>query len=216
MGHYVLIDGTITIGLLGLWYACFRAYNRHKGAKVLRWIEAACGEKGQITKFRWRGTSYLRVYLHFQSHWFENARVTVRLLPRPALIEWFICFLRKQKETLTFEADLDDAPTLQLDLFRHRWLTHKHIRTDSLPSNWNVTRPGAIVLTTRATWNQEHTPVVNALMSARTHRLFRARLSPASPHLSAAIDLGIVDDEPAAKEFVEVLHELAVGASARQ
>lgn len=216
MGRAVLIDGTIAIGLLSLWYACFRAYNRHLGAKALCWIEAACGGKGQIVKFRWQGASHLRVYVQFQAHWFENARVTVRLLPRPALIEWLICLWRKQKETLTFEADLDDAPTLQLDLFRHRWLTHNHIRTDSLPSSWNVTRPGAIVLTTRAVWNQEHTPVVNALMSARAHQLLQARLSPASPHLSATIDLRIVDDEPAARNFVEVLHELAVGASAHQ
>jgi hypothetical protein len=213
VGKAILIDGLGVAVLLALWYLCFFVYNRRRGARALSWIEAACAGKGRITEFRWLGSSHVRAYLRFQTHWFENARITLRLLPRPVPSQWIVGLWRNQKETLTFEADLEDRPTLQLDLLRHRWLTHNHVRIDSPPENWIVARPGPLVLTTRPTWNHVLDPIVNTLISAKAHRLFRVQLSPSSPHLSATIDLESIDKERPATDFLEVLHELAVGAS---
>jgi hypothetical protein len=159
----------------------------------------------------------LQANLRFASNWLENPRITVRLLPRPIPIQWLLSIFRKQKETLTFEADLDSVPTFQLEVYRHRWLTHKHTRMMGKGTKqWSVSRPGPVVLTTRTHWNQELTPVVNTLMTSRGHNLVTVRFRPNSPHLAATVTLDSVSGEQAVANFLNTVHDLATGASARQ
>ena len=124
--------------------------------------------------------------------------------------------LHKQKETLTFEADLDYAPSFQLEVFRHRWVSKQHARVAASSPQWTVSRPGPVVLTTRTYWTHEMTPVVNALITSRGHNLLSVRFRPKSPHLAATISLEALADEQAAAAFLTVLRELAAGASAHQ
>ena len=98
---------------------------------------------------RWLGVTQLQARFGFSAHWFDNARVTIRLRPRPIPFKWFVSIWHKQKETLTFEADLDCAPGFHLDVFRHRWLSQRHSHLTSQPRDWSVSRPGPVVLTTR-------------------------------------------------------------------
>ena len=46
--------------------------------------------------------SQLHARFGFSAHWFDNARVTIRLRPRPIPFKWFVSIWHKQKETLTF------------------------------------------------------------------------------------------------------------------
>src|ERR1700690_427574 len=74
----LLIDGLSAVALAGLWYFLFARYNRQKGVAALRWVQIACSSHGRIVETRWLGASSLQAQLSFASHWFENARVTVR------------------------------------------------------------------------------------------------------------------------------------------
>jgi hypothetical protein len=212
VGRLILIDGCSLLALLAIWYFCFLRYNHKKAAAALRWVEGACSGRGKVVDARWEGASRLQAQLRFAAHWFENAHVTVRLLPRPVPFHWLFSLYRKQRETLTFEADLDCAPNFRLEVFRHRWLTHtKGDLKDA--RNWTISRPGPVVLTTRTEWTQELTPVVNTLMTSRGHSLLAVRFRPESPHLAATIPLDSLSDEEAAAGFVGMLRELAAGAS---
>lgn len=215
MERLVLIDALSAAALLGLllWYFYFARYNRRKGALVLRWVEAACSSKGRLLEARWSGASRVQAHLDFAAHWFENAQVVVRLRPRPIPLKWLFSLWRKQKETLTFEADLDYAPSFQLEVFRHRWLTHRHTHVVRGSRDWAVSRPGPVVLTTRTHWSHELTPVVNTLMTSRGHNLVSVRFRPESPHLAATVPLEALSDEQAAAAFLSVLRDLAAGAS---
>ena len=213
MGRLVLIDALTAGALLALWYFCMARYNRHKGVLALRWVEAACSGKGRVVESNWLGACRLQAKLGFASHWFENAHVTVRLLPRPLPLRWLLSLWRRQRETLTFEADLDCAPTFQLQIFRHRWLTHKHSRLASRSKTWSISRPGPVVLTTRTQWTQELTPVVNTLMTSRGHHLITVRFRPESPHLAATVALESLSDKEDAASFLAVVRDLAAGAS---
>jgi hypothetical protein len=73
-----------------------------------------------------------------------------------------------------------------------------------------------VVLTTRAKWTQELTPVVNALMTSREHNFLKVHFRPDSPNFSATVDLESLADPEAASGFLTVLRELAAGASAKQ
>jgi hypothetical protein len=219
VGRLLLIDLVVSLVLLGGWYFIWLRYNRRKGVRALRWVELACTENASQVESHWSGHNRLQARLHTskpQFHWFENPRVTIRLLPRPIPLRWLLGIWKKQKETLTFEADLGLTPGMNLEIMRHRWVTHKHINATTLAKNWTVTRPGPVVLTTRTHWNQELTPVVNALMTSRGHNLLSVRFRSQSPHLAATIDLDALSDEQTAASFLGVLRELAAGASARQ
>ena len=209
----ILIDVVIAVTLVGLWYFCFARYNRHKGVKALRWVEAACLYHGGVTDARWLGTSRLQARLRFAAHWFDNARVTIRLLPRPLPVQWLLSVWHKQRETLTFEADLDYAPAFRLEVLRHRWLTHSNHKLAQGARNWTVVRPSPVILTTCAQWRHELPPVINPLMSTPGHNLLKVRLRPESPHLAVTMDLEALSDERAAAGFLGVVRDLAAGAS---
>ena len=214
MGRFVLIDAIAAVVLLAAWFFYFSRYNRRKGALALRWVESACSSKGQILDTRWLGGALLQARFGFPTHWFDNARVTIRLLPRPIPFKWFVSAWHRQKETLTFEADLGYVPNFQLDVFRHRWLSQRHGDLNADAREWSVSHPGPVVLTTRTRWTQELSPVVNTLMTSRGHDLVSVRFRSESPHLAATVPLEALSDEQSAAGFLSVLRELAAGASA--
>jgi len=214
VGRLVLIDAVGAVMLLAAWFFYFARYNRRKGAVALHWVEAACSNKGQMLDAHWQGMTLLQARFGFTAHWFDNARITIRLRPRPIPFNWFVSIWHKQKETLTFEADLGCAPGFRLDVFRHRWLSQQHSRVTSQPRDWSISRPGPVVLTTRTRWTQELSPVVNTLMTARGHNLISVRFRSESPHIAATVPLDALSDEQAAAGFLNVLRELAAGAAA--
>lgn len=212
----LLIEALVAGLVTSAWYILGMRYNRRKGTRALRWFEAACSGNGRLIESRWVSFSQLNGQMSFVAHWFENAHLTIHLAPRPLPAQWLFSIWRKQKETLTFEADLDGAHGLNLDLLRHRWVTHKRIHTSGEAQDWTVSRPGPVILTTRTQWAQELTPVVNTLMTSRGHNLLSVRFCRQSPHLAATIDLDTLTDEEAAIGFLGVLRELASSASAQR
>jgi len=213
VGRLLIIDVLGAAGLIGLWYILFARYDRQKGALVLRWVQLACSNRGRIIESRWLSACRLQAHLSLASNWFDNTRVTIRLRPRPVPVQWLLSIWRKQKETVTFEADLDEVPNFQLEIFRHRWITDKSGSLSNPKRNWEIARPGPVVLTTRTEWTHELTPVVNTLMTSRGHSLMTVRFRPNSPHLVATIPLDAVCDEQTAAGFLTVLRDLAAGAS---
>jgi hypothetical protein len=213
VGRLLFIDALGAFAVAALWYFCFARLNRRKGLQALRRVEAACSGQGRIVQARWLGGSRVQAQLRLASHWFGHARVTVRLLPRPLPFQWLVSVCRKQKETLTFEADLDDAPNFPLEVHRHRWFTHRHNGGDASAQDWTISRPGPVVFTTRSQWSQELPPVVHTFMTSRGHSLLSVRFRNESPHLAATIPLAALSDQDAAASFLKVLRELAAGAS---
>jgi hypothetical protein len=213
VGRFFLMDGLTAAFLLGVWYLWFIRYNHRRGTTVLRWVQSACADKGWLLESHWVGSSLLQATLHLPSRWFADARLTVRLLPRPIPAQWVISRWRKQKETLTFEADLDCAPRFQLDVFNHRWCGRGHGKNH--PLEWDAYRPGPVVLTTREEWAHELTPVVNALVASQEKNFLSVRFRPDSPHFSATVALETLADQASAAGVLGVLRELAAGASAK-
>jgi hypothetical protein len=218
VGRLLTIDVVCAVATLSLWYVLFAAYNRRKGAEALRWVQSACSGKGRILDFRWLNSSRLCARLHFPSRSFDNALVTVKLLPRPMPLQWLTSRLHKQKETLTFEADLGGSPSFHLEVVRHRWCAHSRGVTSRKRDQreWDLYEPGPIVLTTRTHWKEDSTPELNTLMTVRQQDVLQVRFRPESPQFSATISLDALADPHTAAGFLTTLRELAAGASAHR
>jgi hypothetical protein len=215
VGRFLLIDAVASVLVLGIWYVCFSRFNRRKADTALRWVQIACRGRGKVTQTAWSGNSRLRARLQFPARWFENAHLTIRLLPRALPIHWLLSSWRKEKETLTFEADLEAPPNFRLDVLNHRWCGRSSAVSEDT-NDWEITHPGPVVLTTRAEWTQELAPVVTALMASRQHHFVRVHFCPDSPNFTATVDLDTLNDPDAASGFLTILRELAAGAKAKQ
>ena len=219
VGRLLVIDVVCTVALLGGWYLCFAAYNRHRGTEALRWVQSACAGKGRIVDSRWVTSSRLYARLQFPSRSFENARVTMKFRPRALPVRWLLSRWKEQKETLTFEADLGGSPSFHLEVARHRWCARsrgvaRHANQDA--REWDIYEPGPIVLTTRIHRKEDSTPELNALMAVRQQDVLQVRFRPESPQFSATIALDALDDPHTAAGFLTTLRELAAGASAHR
>ena len=211
----LVIDAVGAAAFLALWYFLFTAYNRRKGAEALRWVESACAGKGRVLDSRWLNSFRLHARLQFPSRSFENARVTMKFRPRALPIQWLMSYWRKQKETLTFEADLGGSPAVHLEVVRHRWCAHSRgvsaRRRDE--REWDVYEPGPVILTTRTHLKQDSPPELNTLMTVRQQDVLQVRFRPDSPQFSATIALDALYDPRTAAGFLTTLRELAAGAS---
>ena len=218
MGRLLVIDVAGSVAVLGLWYFVFSTYNRKKGAAALRWVQTACDGKGRILESHWVGSSRLQARLHFPSRWFENANVTVKFRPRALPVQWLMSCWQRQKETLTFEADLGGSPSFHLEVVRHRWCAHNRGISSRKRDDreWNLYQPAPIILTTRTHWKQDPSAELNALMSARRPDILQVRFRPESPQFSATVQLEALADPDAAAGFVSALREIAAGASAHR
>ena len=213
-----LIDLVAAVAALGLWYWLFAAYNRRRGTDAIRWVESACAGKGRILDSRWISSSRLHARLQFPPRGFENARVTVRFRPRALPVQWLLSCWHKQKETLTFEADLGGSPSFHLEVVRHRWSGHSRgVSTRKRDEReWDVYEPGPVILTTRTHWKQDPSPELNALMTVRQQDVLQVRFRPESPQFSATVALDALSDPRTAASFLTTLRELAAGASAHR
>jgi hypothetical protein len=219
VGRLLLIEFVVAVAVLGLWTLAFVLYTRHKGNAALRWVQAACAGKGRVLDSRWLGldNSRLHARLQFPSRGFEDARVTMQFR-RPFLVHWLLDCWHKQKETLTFEADLGGSPSFHLEVMRHRWSA----RSRSVGARqrdereWELHRPGPLILTTRTHWKEDPTSELNALMTVRQQDVLQVRFRPESPQFSVTVTLDALSDPATAAGFLSTLRELAAGASAHR
>src|SRR5260370_4131852 len=111
----------------------------------------------------------------------------MKFRPRALPVQWLVSHCRKQKETLTFEADLGGSPSFHLQVVRHRWCAHNRGLTSRKRDEreGDLFQPGPIILTTRTPWKEDTTPKLIALMTVRQPYRFHVCSRPASPQLSA-------------------------------
>jgi hypothetical protein len=227
VGRLIIIDVVVALALSLVWYAWFIRYNRRRAGKVLQWVQDACLGKGRVIDLRWQSSSSrLKATLSLSSRWFEDAHLTIRLLPRPLPVQWALSHWRHQQETLTFEANMGFPPGFHLDVIRHRWSGQTGKKTGAKPaagakaakSNraWTVSRPGPVILTTKEDWPVELSPVVNALAAWRDKDFVGVRFNSKSPHFTATVVLENLSDQKSAAALLGLFRELAASSSAKQ
>jgi hypothetical protein len=222
VGRFILIDVVVGLTLCFLWYAWFVHYNRRRAGDVLQWVQAACLGKGRVVNLRWQASSSrLNATLHLSSRWFEEAHLTIRLLPRPLPVQWALSRWRQQQETLTFEANMGFPPGFHLDVIRHRWSGHSGAKDTGTKNSsgtraWTISRPGPVILTTKEDWPVELSPVVNALASWRDKDFVGVRFNTTSPHFTATVALENLSDRRSAAALLGLFRELAASSSAKQ
>lgn len=220
MARFILINVLTGVGvalaLQCVWYFIFLAYNRRKGAEALQWVQAACGGRARVSAVRWLRGHCLLAKVRFPLRGLENARVTVQLRPRALPLQWLMSWWRKQSETLTLDADLEQTPRMRLQVFNHQWTYRSADATQDEKRQWEITKTGPVVMATRGRWREDSLAELNALMSVRQHGFHQVEFRPESPQFSATIELESLANPEAAAKFLASLRGIAAGASAQR
>src|SRR5258706_2574964 len=119
MPFLATILAAVAAVLIAAWYGVSLRHHRRRGLQVLRWIETAFAGNGKIVGVHWTAPSRFHAQLRLSANVFQHASVVVQLTPRELPLTWLLAMLRRQQETLTFEADLDFPPDFQLDVQNH-------------------------------------------------------------------------------------------------
>lgn len=209
-----VIDSVVAALLMAGWYLWFRRANRRRSRQILRWIESAFDGHGAISGVRWQSASRFDVRLRLAVPVFRSASLAVQLEPREMPLNWLLGRLRKHKETVTFEAELDYRPRLKLHVQNHRWCAQTSRRRSSSLRGWQVEGLGVTVMSTQPEWQEVLGPMLEPLLATRScdflHVAFRTR----APHFVACAPLQSLRPTAPGSGMFEVLHELASNAPA--
>jgi len=216
MFRTIIAEVLSAILLISVWYLWFFRYNRSRSRILIQQIRTALGGHAEIVGIHWISPSRFHVRLRLFPEIFRHCSVAVQLIPRELPLSWILSVFRKQRELLTFEADLDVPPGFSLEVHNQRWTGRSGKRRK--PRLNHVEVCGPFVLTTRTDWQREITAMMNALVASRDSDFVSVTFRRTSPHFSASVPVSSLSDEHTARygdyDMFDVLRELADCASA--
>jgi len=214
LGKAAIFAGLV-IAAAVLWYLFFRRYNRRQGTQVMEWIHSALANAGEMVAVRWLGPALFEVKLNLYSGLFQQPNLTVSLVPRHLPIRWLRRWWRREPATVTWQADLDVAPSFNLEVGRHCWSGRTRRRLVPDRTEWTFQPVTSLILTSRRGAPREVVSMMNVLLSSRECQMLSVAFRRTSPHFSAVIPLDCISPEDHAGAVVfDALRELAAGASA--
>jgi hypothetical protein len=205
------------IGLLSCaaWYGFSMRHNRRKAVRVLRWIEAALAGQGCVIGIRWLASSKFKVPLRLNSATFHRAWILVELSPCEMPLTWLLNKIRKRRDLLVFQADLDLPPAFSLDVHNLRWFARSSRRKSLDRVRWNFEQSAPFVISTRMEWQKEITSTMTSLVGNANRDFSHISYQRNSPHFSVTLPLeAFAPNSPARNYLFETMRELAGSSSA--
>jgi hypothetical protein len=210
-----ILEASVGVIVVTIWYVAFVRYNRKKAAEVLGWIKTAFSGHAQILGVHWASPSRFHVRMRLVPNVFQHSHLVVQLIPREFALNWLISCFKKQQEVATFEADLDVPPGFNLEVHNQRWCGRSRGSTHIDPDHSTIENVGPFVITTRRDWQREITSMMNALVASRDSDFLSVSFRRTSPHFSATVPLSCISPQNATGNNVfRVLRELADCAGA--
>jgi len=203
--------------LFSLWYLYCVRRARQRAVRVLGWIEGMLMGHGHVAGIQWQTASRFQVPIRLRSNIFREASLVVQMSPNEFPLRWLLARLRKEQETLTFEADLEFAPTFNLELQNYRLYARTHKDLDPETQGWHYEQATPFILTTRPDWRKEITDIIASLLSSSDRKFLNVRFRRTNPNFTAMLPLdSIAPGNPDRPQMFEALRQLAAGSSASQ
>jgi hypothetical protein len=205
----------IAVVLLAAWFSCFLHFNRRRGATVLRWLQEAVLQHGELGEVAWAGPACLHVRLHLSSCDLHQSSVEVRLAPRQVPFLWALWCCRRRRETLTFQANLTCPPTETLEMSRKRWNgPARRGRGRALGANASLTHPIAtFYLSTQPTWKPQVIERMGSALSITEFDCMAVSFRRSKPQFVVTLSLQeALRHRGAESAFFDSLRELAAGS----
>ncbi len=196
------------------WYGLSLRHNRRKAVKALRWIEAALAGQGYVVGIRWLASSRFKVPLRLNSSTFHRAWILVELSPCEMPLTWLLNKVRKRRDLLVFQADLDLPPAFSLDVHNLRWFASSSRKKPLDTVRWNFEQVTPFVISTRVQWQKEIASTMTSLVGSANRDFLNINYQRSSPHFSVTLPLeAFAPNSPARNYVFETMRELAGSSS---
>lgn len=212
-GVWLLLAISFVLALA--WRAIWTSRNRSRAMAILRFVDLALSGEGHVTGITQTAPSRFLVSVQLATSVFYRPEILLELAPRHDLLEWLRFCLKRRRELLIFQTDLDLAPQFSFEGINERWFGRTRRRTSLASGNWELETWAPCVISTQSQWKNELASTINNLFSSRHHDLLSVRFQRRSPHFAAALPVDTLpvtaDQRPS---FFDSLRALASEASA--
>ncbi len=208
-----LFEAGVAALLVASWYFWVRRTNHRRSIQILRWIDCAFSGHAAASQVRWRTASLFQLELQLAPSMFRSVSLTVQLEPREMPLNWLLWRLRREKETVTFEAVLEYKPSVNLHVHNHRWCARTLRKRPQTWETWQFESLGPVVISTRENWNQDIGHMLEALLATRSRDFLHLAIRKKAPHFLACAPLQSLRPDGHGAAMFDVLHELASTSS---
>lgn len=196
------------------WYCVALRHKQRKAREILRWIQSALAGRGQVIGISWTGAAKFRVPLRLTCGVFQKAWVLVEMQSVQTPLVWLWNKLRKPRELVTFQADLDLPPAFSLHVHNFRWLARSSRRTPENGGGWNFECLQPLIISTRPEQQKEVACAMASLTRSDSSEFLNVSFQRSSPHFSATVLLeSLAPGSPARTCMLDAMRELAGSAS---
>jgi hypothetical protein len=192
------------------WYCVSQRRKHRKAREVTRWIQSSLAGRGHVMGLSWITRSRFRVPLRLTCGVFHRAWVLVDLQVHQTPAEWLIDKVRKRRELLTFQADLDCAPAFSLQMQNFRWFARSSRKASIHRPGWQFERLRSVMIST----SHQEIACAMASVSQGNRDFVEVSFQRRSPHFSAILPLeALAPDAPARAYMLDAMRELAGNAN---
>lgn len=197
------------------WYCVAARHKQRKAREVLRWIQSALAGRGQVIGIFWTGAAKFRVPLRLTCGVFQKAWVLVEMRSQQTPVQWLFSKLKKQRELVTFQADLDLPPTFSLHVHNFRWVARTSRRPPINHAGWKFECLQPLMISTRPERQKEIACAMASLTRNDSSEFLNVSFQRSSPHFSATVLLeSLAPGSPARSYMLDAMRELAGSSSA--
>jgi len=197
------------------WYSVATRHKQRKAREVLRWIQSSLAGRGQVIGISWIAAAKFRVPLRLNCGVFQKAWVLVEMRPEQTPLQWLLHKLGKQRELVTFQADLDLPPTFSLHVHNFRWVARSSRRTPVNQPGWKFECLQPLIISTRPEQQKEIACAMASLTRSDSSEFLNVSFQRSSPHFSATVLLdSLAPGSPARSYMLDAMRELAGSSSA--
>lgn len=208
---------SIAVLLASAGFYAWRFWSSHsskgRAVQILYWIEKSLCGHGHVTGIKWISRSEFEVPLRLMSNVFNRATVRVNIHEdRP--FRWFQRNASPEPETMTFLADLDYKPAVNVEMNNMRWFARSKKVNDLNAPGWRFEKFEPVVLTTRLDWEKELTAAMQSVLGVEQKEDFQVVFRKTSPHFSVTLPLERITPGSELPVF-ELLNSIATYSSAQ-
>ena len=131
MGFFIIL-AIVFVG----WFALGTQANIRKGDTFMRWLQAGLPLVGEKTTMRWMGSSVLEMKIAKAKPPMRTFDALAIFEPRDVIILWLISYLQGRRDWIIFRAQLQSAPSFELELFDPNGWTTKSTERELKKKDW--------------------------------------------------------------------------------
>ena len=138
----------------------------------------------------------------------------VELHTQQTPFQWIFNKVKGQRESLTFQADLDFPPTFSLQVQNFRWFARSSRKASIDKPGWRFEHLPSLMISTKTQCQQEIASAMTSLSKGDNGDFLEINFQRHSPHFSATLPLeALSPDAPTRTYILDTMRELAGNAS---